>query len=608
MKRIIYFITTYIILASLFFVFLSIEKENKLNQHLDKITNDNVQDYAVLYDKYKKLSTIIFETKIDTKDVKDIFKNATTDSKEKKSIVRKKLYAKLKDTYSLLLNYNIKQLHFHLPSNESFLRFHRPKRFGDDLSNVRATVSYVNQFKKPISGFEEGKIYNGYRYVFPLFDDKKYLGSVEISFSVLAMSLEFTNYYNRISNFLILKTVTDKKVFKDELDNYKNSPFEKFYLDKASTDTIRKLHNIQKPKLFTKKTLKIVNDRAYDNTTFSFYDDKRKEIFTFIKVQNEITKEPIGMFVIRTNGQYIINKTRNFQTTYFVLIVLLAIIFYFLYKDLIYRSSIKEQNLLLEQRVKDEVSKSREKDDQIMQQSKLAQMGEMISMIAHQWRQPLGSISSAIIGLKLQLQTKRVDFTDSLSVEKYLKDINAKYDDISEYTQVLSSTIDDFRNFFKEDNQKEKVSLTTPINRALHIVQNSMKSKGIEIVTDFKCDETIEIFQNEMMQVVLNILKNSEDNFVEKDIKNAKINIATKKEDGKYIISIKDNGGGIPTDVIDMIFDPYFSTKKDKNGTGIGLYMSKMIVEEHNDGKLECENTTDGVEFRIILQQKVKNV
>ncbi len=103
------------------------------------------------------------------------------------------------------------------------------------------------------------------------------------------------------------------------------------------------------------------------------------------------------------------------------------------------------------------------------------------------------------------------------------------------------------------------------------------------------------------MQVVLNILKNSEDNFMEKDIQNKQIDIKTFKEKNRLVISIKDNGGGIPKEILPNIFDPYFSTKEERNGTGLGLYMSKIIVEEHNSGKLEVENVNDGVEFRIIL-------
>lgn len=265
-------------------------------------------------------------------------------------------------------------------------------------------------------------------------------------------------------------------------------------------------------------------------------------------------------------------------------------------------TEILQINSNLEQKVKIEVEKNKQQQLFMLHQNRLAQMGEMISMIAHQWRQPLSSISSAVIGMKLQLQSNRIDFKNDESVKEYQKLTNNKYDDISEYVQFLSSTIDDFRNFFRPNKIKEKVSLTLPIKRALQIVEASMKHKSIDIITNYKIDDAIEMYQNEIMQVVLNLLKNSEDNFIEKNIKNRQITISTMKENNNFIIAIKDNGGGIKEDILPNIFDPYFSTKDEKNGTGLGLYMSKTIVEEHNDGKLESSNCQDGVEFRIILK------
>jgi nitrogen fixation/metabolism regulation signal transduction histidine kinase len=115
------------------------------------------------------------------------------------------------------------------------------------------------------------------------------------------------------------------------------------------------------------------------------------------------------------------------------------------------------------------------------------------------------------------------------------------------------------------------------------------------------------IYQNEVMQVILNILKNSEDNFLEKNIKNKNISISTYKKENEYIISICDNGGGIENEILPNIFNPYYSTKIEKNGTGLGLYMSKIIIEEHNSGLLNVNNLNDGVCFDIVLPKKVKN-
>ncbi len=257
------------------------------------------------------------------------------------------------------------------------------------------------------------------------------------------------------------------------------------------------------------------------------------------------------------------------------------------------------KDITIEKKLKKEQKKRKE---ELLQQSRLAQMGEMISMIAHQWRQPLGSIGSAIIGMKLQLKNKKIDFSKEEEVENYLKSTHIRYDEIGEYVQFLSTTIDDFRDFFKPNREKEFVPITAPIKKALQIVLTSMQNKHIEVKTDYQSNDNILIYQNELTQVILNILKNSEDNFIDKKCENRKIIITTKKDKNNYMILISDNGGGIKPKILPNIFDPYFSTKNRKNGTGLGLYMSKIIIEEHNEGKFGVKNIDKGIEFAIIFK------
>jgi len=259
----------------------------------------------------------------------------------------------------------------------------------------------------------------------------------------------------------------------------------------------------------------------------------------------------------------------------------------------------------LNTQLKLEQEKNAKKEKLLQQQARLAQMGEMISMIAHQWRQPLGAISSTIISIHNKRESGRLNLDEKEDREKYFEFTSTRLKNIDGYVQVLSSTIDDFRNFFKPDKEKEVVSLSTPITRALYIVEDALRAKNIKLLSVIENDEEVLMYQNEMMQVILNIMKNAEDNFLEKKVKNPQIFIITKKEEGKFIISITDNGGGIASDILPKIFDPYFSTKDEKNGTGLGLYMSKIMVEEHNNGKLSVENVDNGVCFSIELKEKI---
>lgn len=168
--------------------------------------------------------------------------------------------------------------------------------------------------------------------------------------------------------------------------------------------------------------------------------------------------------------------------------------------------------------------------------------------------------------------------------------------------QNLSSTINDFRDFYKPNKRSVNVSLEHVINKAMRIVQASLVNHNIQIIYDYNSDLIFELYDNEMMQVILNIIKNAQDNFIEKEIQEKIITISTDKNS----ISISDNGGGINKDIIEKVFDPYFSTKDEKNGTGIGLYMSKIIIQEHHNGLLEVKNLNDGVCFTIVLNKNLQ--
>jgi len=261
------------------------------------------------------------------------------------------------------------------------------------------------------------------------------------------------------------------------------------------------------------------------------------------------------------------------------------------YRDISERKELEKKQeifqVLLKQQVEEEVAKNREKDKALIQQNRLAQMGEMISMIAHQWRQPLSAISAA--SGSIAFKAKRKKLNDDLAIE-----LSGK---ISQYVQHLSATIEDFRNFFKDKKVKENSSLEQLVIESLNIVAHSLESKKITLITEFKNSMEIETYVNEVKQVLLNIIKNAEDILIENDISNPIISISV--DANKVFIS--DNAGGIDEKIIEKIFEPYFSTKSEKDGTGLGLYMSKTIIEQHCKGKLSVENTEEGALFSIEL-------
>ncbi len=236
---------------------------------------------------------------------------------------------------------------------------------------------------------------------------------------------------------------------------------------------------------------------------------------------------------------------------------------------------------------------NRQQEQMLYSQTKMAQLGEMIANIAHQWRQPLSVISTAASGLQLK---KEFGCLDDDFLDMTLSEIENS-------AQYLSSTIDTFRNFIKEKKELKEVVLQERIDKALDITKASLKGNYITLVNevDYSSPVKIKLIMGELVQVIINIINNAKDVLVEKNTPNPYVKIKLENLKDKVLISIEDNGGGIPDEVLPKIFDPYFTTKEESNGTGLGLYMSHKIIEESLKGKLYVENTQAGAKFFIEL-------
>ena len=259
-------------------------------------------------------------------------------------------------------------------------------------------------------------------------------------------------------------------------------------------------------------------------------------------------------------------------------------------EDITDKIKIDMLNKNLKEKIRSEVEKNREKDKAMLQQSRLAQMGEMISMIAHQWRQPLAAISATSVNLILKAKLDKLDNDSAIELGEK----------ISEYSQHLSATIDDFRDFFKPNKKLVDTNYKELIDSVLTIIETSIINKNIELKQQLQSETLLSTYPNELKQVILNLIKNAEDILLEKEIEHPFIMIETQDN----ILRVKDNAGGVPDDIIEKVFDPYFSTKTKKDGTGLGLYMSKTIIEEHCGGELSVYNDEFGAVFEITLPMK----
>ncbi|QKF80531.1 sensor histidine kinase [Halarcobacter ebronensis] len=225
----------------------------------------------------------------------------------------------------------------------------------------------------------------------------------------------------------------------------------------------------------------------------------------------------------------------------------------------------------------------------LINQSKLASMGEMIGNIAHQWRQPLTHLSYIIMNIKAAYDNNKLN-------NEY---ISKKSEEANRQIEFMSQTIDDFRNFFKTSKLQSDFSLIECIKENIRLLNESFKVLDIEIKLFYKKDFQINTYKGQLSQVIFNLLNNAKDEFIKNKTINPKIVIELSKTDKYFIIKIIDNAGGIEEKILKKIFEPYFTTKE--SGLGIGLYMSKIIIEKNMKGKLEVVNRKDGAEFIISL-------
>lgn len=255
------------------------------------------------------------------------------------------------------------------------------------------------------------------------------------------------------------------------------------------------------------------------------------------------------------------------------------------------KQQLQALNNSLEERIKAEIEKNVKQQFILMQQKRLAQMGEMIENIAHQWRQPLAQVNSSVLIIDALLSKHRFQNAD---VEERLVEIES-------LTEYMSKTIDDFKNFFNPDKQKKAFHLREAVEQSLAILNGSLDSHYITVEIDIDVKHECRCYLEELQQVVVVIVNNAKDAIVSNKIQDPKIKIKAVKRGDTYVLSICDNAKGIPSGIIDKVFEPYFTTKHKSQGTGVGLYMAKMVVEDGLGGTLSVHNTDEGACFEIVL-------
>ena len=252
---------------------------------------------------------------------------------------------------------------------------------------------------------------------------------------------------------------------------------------------------------------------------------------------------------------------------------------------------LKELNRTLQKRVEEQVKDIQEKEHALLAQQRLAQMGEMLQMIAHQWRQPLNNLSVNVQLLTMKLSSGDID-------EAWAKE---KEEVILKNVRGLSQTISDFQDYFSPTKEIQEFDLKTLADDTVHVIQHHIDKYNIQVNNQIQKDLSILGYRGEVGQALLVIITNAKDQFEQLQCEERKIDLLSRVEGENVSITVCDTAGGIPDDVMPKIFDPYFTTKGDLNGAGIGLYMVKMMIEQSLKGKVKAYNNDKGACFEIML-------
>ena len=262
------------------------------------------------------------------------------------------------------------------------------------------------------------------------------------------------------------------------------------------------------------------------------------------------------------------------------------------YQDKVHKKELKlkDLNQNLHSKIALALKEAQEKDRAMLHQSRLARMGKMLNMISHRWRQPLSQLAGIMMELETTVAFKKANNQFVLTCAS----------DATKIIQFMSLTIDDFKNFFKPEKNKEYFYVSSACNEAISLIKVSLINENIRLHLDIKNDKKIKGYKREYAQVILNFLVNAKDALLSKKIKDAHITLSIDTKDNRSIVSVKDNAQGIIEENMDLIFEPYISTKK-AQGTGLGLYMAKMIIETNMQGKLSVHNDENGAVFKIVI-------
>ena len=529
--------------------------------------------YNTIVDAYRKNAEILFATSINVPEILDIFYKASLSTdKIEQNRHRQDLYAKLKHTYTELKKFDIKQLHFHLKNNDSFLRFYRPQKHGDNLGEARKTVVYVNKEHKSINSFEEGKIFNGYRFVFPLERNEEHIGSMELSISMKAIIEAMKKNINSQIDFIIDKKVVDSKVFIDESSNYKVSDISKDFLyeksinSSGSKDIIIGFEKYKKTNPTYEKDLLNGKALSFVNNVNNVY-----RVITLHPIQNKITEKTVAYIVVARINKDIGNIKNLFFSVWLGLLFISTLIVLGFYR----------------------VKRAKDIADEATNSKSL-----FLANMSHEIRTPM----NAIIGFSDILQKTPLDENQRKHLS-YIKSSSSSLleiiNDILDFSKIEAGKLE------LENSSFKMLDLCDKLYGMLNILA---KNKNIEFNFEYKCAYKGSVIGDptRVGQIIINIVNNAI-KFTKVGSVNVTVTaLSEDDEEIKYELKVRDTGIGIERGSINKLFNSFVqadsTTNRKFGGTGLGLSITKSLVTLMN-GKIEVNSILGvGSEFVVIIK------
>ncbi len=561
----------FLLLSFIAYKVIQMTYQTKQQEYKERFLQNTLNSYHTIYETNQIIANLIFNGYINTHVVKTLLENNKRDE----------LYHYLQKSYTQLQKkYDLSIMEFYKKDTSTFLRMNDPNRYGDKLDTIRTSIDFVHTTLHNYSGYEVGRFKGAFRNIYLIKEKNNILGSVEISLSInFFIHTYLKNHKNSKINFLI----NGDTLLSSARNLYIPSPIDGFFYDRSVLKILNSHNQLKSTKAKKKRNKKLILHKIKKGKPFCLYFTSTNEMVSIIPIKDKFTNKVVSSIHIATKDNYLKTLQNEFYWIVMVTILSILIVILFIYKQIVAKYDLEI-----------EIAKALEDNTKqlelLEQQSKMAQMGEMIGAIAHQWRQPLNTITTSIQNLKYDFKEGK------LNDEGYIKEFIIQNKNTIKF---MSKTIDDFRNFFRIDKKKMDFEVKETTQAVVDMQSAQLISKNITLSLTGE-EFTYYGLASEYQQVILNLINNAKDALLEKNIKNPMINIHIKDN----IITVEDNARGIPDDLINRIFEPYFTTKEQGKGTGMGLYISKMIIEDNMGGSLTVQNTAYGAKFCIDFNHK----